>query len=384
MPANPAPRTIDRGANPFAPMIQQRNQSFSSQKNIYQSIEQRVANMPDFEKSLKILAAKLEGKTFEQKHFGRLEMQPIKLLDINIDINRDPVYSHACTIIENFDPRIMQAVNVTFIKARGRYSVWEGQHTSIVLYVLLQAGLITGDFLVQCKVIDDDLVVPGSPFKGEGFANRAFNIINGGARLEIDAYNMHRSRVNGVRLYGSTDLVDLQSEEIQTILEKNHMFPAPAHEAKGQKATPGMVTHISGVNKIAHHGTIDEFNSHKQDLNRALAWHDRYFSSAKGVDGGFIMAFGRLYEAARKQNIDITVNTEQDLFELFRAKWGSPRGFHKDCKTRLNKFQTKNNLATSWSDNCLAVVLVSDYLTWKKSKGYHMPHIAHMMTYAGI
>jgi hypothetical protein len=89
------------------------------------------------------------------------------------------------------------------------------------------------------------LEVPGSNLKGEAVGNYGFRVLNGSGREPIDAYFMHRSRVNGVRLYDSDFWEDQQSEEIQQILEKNNMFPAKASDAQGQKATPGMVTHIS-------------------------------------------------------------------------------------------------------------------------------------------
>jgi hypothetical protein len=196
---------------------------------------------------------------------------------------------------------------------------------------------------------------------------------------------MHRSRVSGVRNYGSNLPEDLQANEIQKIFEANHMFPAKAADAQGQKAKPGMVTHISGCNNIAGHGTnTDLFDVTKEDLNRALHWHDTYFSSEKGVDGGFILAFGRLYAEAREGGVEITHETEDDLYRLFQCKYGTPAGFHRDCKARLKAFQERNKLKTSWSDSCLTPVLVMDYLNWKDSENHSMPEVNHMTTYAGI
>jgi hypothetical protein len=146
-----------------------------------------------------------------------------------------------------------------------------------------------------------------------------------------------------------------------------------------------MVTYISGCNNIAGHGTTeDKFDVTKGDLDRALRFHDMYFSHEKGVDGGFILAFGRLYAEAREQDIDITSETENDLHAMILAKYGNPSGFHKDCKQRLGDFQERNRLKKSWSDSCLTPVLVTDYLTWENSKNYALPEVNHMTTYAGI
>jgi len=196
---------------------------------------------------------------------------------------------------------------------------------------------------------------------------------------------MHRSRVSGVRNYGSTLKEDKQAEEIQQIYEKNHMFPAKSADAQGQKAKPGMVTYISGCNTIAGHDTEwDNFNITKHDLDRTLRWHDTYFSNEKGVNGGIILAFGRLYAEAREQGIEITQAAEDDLFRLFQCKYGTPAGFHRDCKDRLEAFQIKNKLKKSWSDSCLTPILVMDYLRWSESENHSLPEVNHMTTYAGI
>jgi hypothetical protein len=331
------------------------------------------------------LRERLGGKTYKQEHFGYLAEIDAGLIDINIDIQRDLLGKHIGEdIIVKFDPRILQPINVTFIRETGRYSAWDGQQSSATLKLLLLAGLVDPDVKIQCKVVEDDLVVPGSNLVGEAYGNLGFRLLNT-SREPIDPFWMHRSRVSGVRNYGSTLDEDLQAEEIQQIFESNHMFPAKASDAQGQKAKPGMVTYISGCNNIAGHDTEwDTFNITKNDLNRALHWHDTYFSNEKGVDGGFILAFGRLYAEARETDIEITQDTEDDLFRLFQSKYGTPAGFHRDCKDRLKAFQIKNKLKTSWSDSCLTPILVMDYLRWDDSENHPLPEVNHMTTYAGI
>ena len=384
-------RTVNRGANPFAPIVKQQNQALTPRNGVYEKLEDRVDVLKnDFistkwiDAAIDVLKTRLQDKKFKQEHFGRLELVPMNLIDINVDIQRDLEGSHiAKNIIARFDPRIVQPVNVTYIKSTGRYSCWDGQQSSASMKIIYDAGLIDGDFKIQCKVFDDDLEVPGSALKGEAVGNYGFRTLNGSGREPIDAFFMHRSRVNGVRNYSSDFWEDLQSEEIQTILEKNNMYPAKASDAAGTKAKPGMVTYITGLNGIAGHGTNwDLFDITKGDLDRALAWHDRYYSSEKGVDGGFILAFGRLYAEARDQKITIDQDTEDDLYKLFQSKYGSPKGYHADCKQRLKAFQKKNNLKESWSDSCLSPLLVTDYINWGGQCA--LPAVQNMVTYAGV
>lgn len=386
-------RTIDRGANPFAPIAKQRNQALTTPVNgVYERLDDRVATMMSdpgqaelVNAAIASLRERLDGQTYTQEHFGYLALVAAGDIDINIDIQRDLLAGHISKdIITLFDPRILQPVNVTYIRETGRYSAWDGQQSSATLWLLLQAGIVDPSVKIQCKVVDDDLVVPGSDLVGEAYGCSGFRLLNT-SREAIDPFWMHRSRVSGVRNYGSNLKEDLQAEEIQQIFERNHMFPAKASDAQGQKAKPGMVTYISGCNSIAGHDTEwDNFNITKQDLDRALRWHDTYFSNEKGVDGGFILAFGRLYAEAREQDIDITQDTEDDLYRLFQCRYGTPAGFHRDCKDRLKAFQIKNKLKTSWSDSCLTPILVMDYLRWPESENHNLPEVNHMTTYAGI
>jgi hypothetical protein len=384
------PRTVNRGANPFAAIVKQQNQNLTptSPTSVYESLQvrgDRVFNHPAVQKALAEVKQQLGGETYNQSHFGTLICIPYKDMDMNIDIQRDEDPIHiAEQILPKYDPRISMTVMCTKLK-NGRYSAWEGQQTSLTFYVLHKAGLIDDNTLIQVKAFDEDLEVPGTTLKGEAVGNLGFRIINGGGRKGVDAYHVHRSRVSGVRVYESKFREDLQSEEIQQILERHNMFPAKTSAAAGKKATPGMVTYIHGLNLIAGHDTDQKlFDISKNDLDWALAWHEKYYANEKGVDGGIILALGRLAQQARtaKPKIVLDSNTEQDLYKLFRAKYGSPKGFHKDCKDRLTKFQLANNLATSWSDSCLTPILVMDYINWGGKCA--LPQVHGMTTYAGI
>lgn len=386
-------RTINRGANPFAALAKQQNVALTptTPNSIYESLQvrgDRVFSDSRIQKALADVKSRLGGKTYNQEHFGELVLVPYDLLDMNIDIQRDEDIAHiAEQILPKYDPRIAMTVMCTRLK-NGRYSAWEGQQTSLTFYILHKAGLIDQETLIQVKAFDEELEVPGTTLKGEAVGNLGFRIINGGGRKGVDAYHVHRSRVNGVRLYNSIFREDKQSEEIQQILERNNMFPAKTSAAARNQATPGMVTYIHGLNLIAAHGTEPKiFNLAKKDLEWALAWHNKYYPSEKGVDGGFILAFGRLAAAARlnKPSVQLDSTIEEDLYKLFRANYGSPKGFHKDCQRRLKLFQEKNNLAVSWSDSCLTPMLVSDYYAPNGFNGkLALPPVHNMSMYAGI
>jgi len=366
---------ITKGPNPYAPIAEIRNRELTPD-NPYEKLSDRVQPLLSDRKILEAvlsLKERIDGNVYQPHHFGRLELVKASFIDINVDIQRLLEKPHIVNIIFNFDPRILQPVNVTYIKATGRYSAWNGQHSSAVFAVLLHFGLIDPETLIQCKVVDDDLTVPGSSLVGEALGNFSFRIINGNGSLPVDAFSKHRSRVNGVRKYNSNLQEDLQSLEIQKIMEKNKMFPWPTAKVRGKKLEPGMITYIHGVNSIAGHNTDPKsFKTTKTDLDFALSWHNTYFPNELGVDGGIILTMGRLHAASRGrpvtkkdpglEKVPITKKLEKELADLIRNNYLNPVGFHQNCKTRLNAWQKKKNLPLSWSDSCLTPILIIDYL----------------------
>lgn len=380
-------RTVKRGANPFAPIVKMKNKALSTVKNQYEKVVDRIqpalknATVLD---AVNELRTRLAGGVYEQKHFGTLELVVEDLIDLNVDIQRLLEQEHVANdIIRLFDPRIAQPVCVTFIKSTGRYSAWEGQQTSSAFAIMKHFGLIAPGTKIQCKVVADDLAIPGSALIGEAVGNYGFRCINFKGRKTPDLYYLYRSMVNGVRLYSSQLREDRQAEEVQQILEKNHMFPAPKVDGRGQQATPGMVTYITGVLGIAGHDTEDTtFAVTKNNLDWALRFHDTYFNSEKGVDGGFILAFGRLAAEALEAGIVFDKATEDDFARHILARYGSPKGFHQDCKVRLANWQDANNLKESWSDSCLTPIFVADYIN--DGGKCAVPQVKGMVTYGGI
>ena len=364
--------------NPFVPVPKAVQTPMVSTGNIYDPLVSRalaIANEVDIQEAIDNLRERLQGKQYTQEHFGRLELQPASLVDINIDIQRLLEIPHiGKNIIELFDPRIMQPLNVIYIKETGRYSAWEGQQSGTAFALMMHFGLISPDTLIQCKVVDDDLEVPGSTLMGEAVGNYGFRCLNYKGRKEPDLYYIYRSMVNGVRLYYSTLTEDLQANEIQNILQNHNMFAAPGLEARGQKAKPGMVTHISGMLKLAGHGT-DTFEVSKEDLDWALAWHDKFYASEKGVNGGYLLTFGRFAALCRKQEIEITKEHELEFYQHMK-RYGSPKAFHDDCKQRYKK------VYGGWADACLLPIWQKDYM--KRGGTLTLPTIENYNEYKSL
>lgn len=383
-PKAKARTVVRKGTNPFAPAAKARNHQLFRNANIYDSLSNRATPLTqhkDIKKSIEILSAKLNGEVYTQEHFGILKLVKTGLIDFNINIQRLLEIPHIGKIIERFDPRVIQPVNVIYHADTGRYSAWEGQQSSAVFFLLLHFGLIAPGTEIQCKVVDSELTVPGSNLKGEALANYGFRVINGTGRKSPEAFWLYRSQVGGAKLYNSDLTEDKQSESIQDILEANHMFPAP--ETDGKNPDPGMVTYISGLFNISHHGKEEEiFNTCLEDLKWSLQWHNKYFGSELGVDGGYILAFGRIAAACREQDITITEEHEQEFYDHMVNAYLTPSGFHQECKARLYAFQDNNKLKRSWQDACLAPIFINDYIEYGGT--CTVPVFKSMTDYAGV
>ena len=365
--------------NPFAPPPKAVQTPLVSTGNIYDPLVSRalsIANNDEIQKAIQLLKERLKGEQYTQKHFGRLELQPANKIDINIDIQRFLEMTHiGKNIIVLFDPRIMQPLNVIYIKETGRYSAWEGQQSGTAFALMMHFGLISSDTLIQCKVVDDDLEVPGSTSVGEAVGSYGFRCINYKGRKEPDLYWIFRSMVNGVRLYDSSLTEDVQANEIQNILQTHNMFAAPAVNAQGNKARPGMITHISSMMKLAGHDT-DKFDDMKDDLNWVLEWHNKFYASEKGVDGGYLITFGRFATLCREQDIKITKDHELEFYQHMK-RYGSPKAFHQDCKTRYTRWA-----GSGWRDACLLPIWIKDYM--KRGGTLTLPTIPNYNEYKSL
>jgi hypothetical protein len=382
-------RRINRKTNPFS--ISKLENALDKQrgKDLYEDLEARIdpTKTPPTKKvitdALNALKQRVQG-TYKTSDFGTIEYVPFGMLDINIDNQRDVDWDHVAHIIETFDPRAVQVVNAIKLVS-GRYSIPEGQHTAVALYILYKAGMIEKDFAVPCKVVDALATVPGSDTKGEAFGNFLFRLINYKGRKAVEPYYMHKSRVSGVRNYDSELVEDLHAERIQTVVENNNMFTRPAIDARGQGAKPGMVTYITGLNKISEMET-ENFDAAITDLEFALSLHDRNFANEKGVDGGFILALGRYHKLARKKDISITREWQDALMQFFKETYASPSKFHKQAKSRLEKFNKANDLPGGWSDNCLLSILILDFYAYCDANDLNYPPLPdqHINKYNGI
>ena len=130
----------------------------------------------------------------------------------------------------------------------------------------------------------------------------------------------------------------------------------------------------------------NQFDLAIEDLGWALGCHAEKFNRQKGVEGGFILAFGRYAKLARKTKVNISATHRAALLDFIQETYGSPAKFHKECKKRLKNFQRKYDLKESWQDASLLSVMIMDFDKYCTQKGESYPILndLNLNKYKGI
>jgi hypothetical protein len=175
---------------------------------------------------------------------GWTQFTDIKLcnaIDVSMDailidetMQRELNMRHILKILSYFSETMVMAVQVYEDPSRpGKYIAWDGQHTSIALYIILTK--VFGERVAKAKV---PVVVYSSHQKLE--IRRNFILLNGDAKESLDFIDTYKQMVYGVKVDGSTD------EEWTDTALKNDYFAAAglfATNAKfGDEDEPGAFT----------------------------------------------------------------------------------------------------------------------------------------------
>ncbi|MDB4335277.1 hypothetical protein OAA05_00380 [bacterium] len=340
-----------------------------------------IKDSEDVQEALKELKTKLNGETFKQEHFGRLDFVPLSEFLINDQIQRELVEKQNAKIIAKFDPRAAETVQC-FKHEEGpnkdKYNTYEGSQRLAVLMLLYWEGIIEKDFMVPTQWFPESLVVPGSDLVGEAAANRLFTICNTG-KEPISTFFMYRNRVANVRHYNSEDAIDIRYHKVQEVLEKHSLWPS--NKRSGQRK-PGEVTHLASIletAKVDEGNSNDAFEKGLTNLDWTCKMIHEHFPTDE-VDGSFTLALGRFADACEKSKVTITEELEKDIVDLVKEKFGSPKEFYLGTKKKLHAFQTENDLPKAWKDACLLPRLVLE-LKYVQGTEEKLPKVSSTVEY---
>jgi hypothetical protein len=232
------------------------NSQFSKNKSQYVSLGQRLNNtIANKSYNLAIVNDAVNEFQIRNPHIKKWSdltlCEPgettLDKLDIDITLQRLLELMHICAIMDSFKQILVQPICVYRDPAQpGRFICWEGQHTSIVLYII--AAMVLGEDISKCKI---PIIINPSTQKSEMrdcFITMATPEVG---KKSIDPIDLFQQKVFGVRTDGVTSRADWTETELkQQALEDAKMFAT--NKKFGDIDKPGALSVLTELTNSAY------------------------------------------------------------------------------------------------------------------------------------
>ena len=212
---------------------------------LQERLEKAIAKSPQFKAQLEAVVDEFRRRNcMPPCERGWTQFTDIKLctaIQVSMDcilidetMQRELNMRHILKILSYFSESMVMAVQVYEDPSRpGKYIAWDGQHTSIALYIILTK--VFGERVAKAMV---PVVVYSSHQKLE--IRRNFILLNGDAKESLDFIDTYKQMVFGVKVDGSTD-----PEWIDTALKNDYFKEAglfATNSKFGDEDEPGAFT----------------------------------------------------------------------------------------------------------------------------------------------
>jgi hypothetical protein len=231
------------------------NSRYRSNANAFQNLHDRLnttlASFPPDTKKYKLYMLSEAIKEFQRRFptitkFKQLRLcrsQLVRLADIRIDdtIQRKLDIDWVIKILSNFNEFQIQPVQVYHVTGTDNqllFASWDGQHTAIVLYIVVQ--MILND--------TDDIEIPATIYEVSLKSDIRENFVKGnsgeGKKL-LDKIDLYHQMLYGVRCDDSTNPLWRTAELKQQYLEQNGLFVTA--EKFGDTDQPGAISRMNEI-----------------------------------------------------------------------------------------------------------------------------------------
>jgi hypothetical protein len=290
---------------------------------------------------------KAMDKAFDLSRLPKVSMEPLGILDIDEDIQRQLDEKHCANTIANptvFDPALLQPV-VCIKTSDGRYISIDTQHTVSTIAALIDAGLMPGHtdwntFLYPFTYIETDNLA---------YARRAFGILNGKGKKKQSAYQQLRNSVFIVRIdKDETDDDDVALEKKVSIAEKHNCFPVEADSDLAKY--PGTFTNIATFKTLSN-----------DEVEVACEWHDTYFHY-ENVHVSLYFIFRDLCRQFGSAKLKLTPTLLEELAALVQTCFGNLSQFQESVTEAHRRWTEKRyGYQANWDDDAYACALIQLY-----------------------
>lgn len=171
---------------------------------------------------------------FSDLHLCRAVQTELNKILIDDTMQRQPNFRHLLNILNYFRSTMVMAIQVyEDANKPGYYIAWDGQHTALVLYIILTQ--VYGESLANAMI---PVVV--YPIKHKLEIRRNFILLNGDAKEPLDFIDKYQQMVYGVTVDGADD-----PEWVDTAKKNEYLAAAglfATHQKFGDEDQPGAFT----------------------------------------------------------------------------------------------------------------------------------------------
>ena len=257
-----------------------------------------------------------------------------KLKDIQIDttMQREPNLQWILTIIENFRAYQAQPIQV-YELATGGYGAWDGQHTSLALYLIATQGLGENFDEIEVPVNIYDIVSRGE-IRGN-FINNNTTVGKNAGKKPLDIIDKFDQMVYGVEVDGVTE-----QEWVDAHAKWKHIADADMFLTADKFNDTDQVGAISRLN---------ELNDASVEVVRQFAVYGKYVvgTQQRPINSKEIPIIIEFLNLCEQQDIKYTDAQIEDLaqhcIDKFDANFDAKGPFWEQChKATLNAYNKAN------------------------------------------
>lgn len=256
-----------------------------------------------------------------------------KLKDIQIDttMQREPNLQWIITIIENF--RAYQAQPIQVYAIGSMYGAWDGQHTSLALYLIATQGLGMNFDDVEVPINIYDIVSRGE-IRGN-FINNNTTVGKNAGKKPLDIIDIFQQMIYGVEVDGVTE-----TEWVEAHAKWQHIAAA------GMFLTADKFNDTDQVGAISR---LNELNDASVEVVRQFAVYGKYIVDLqqRPINSKEIPIIIEFLNLCEQQDIKFTDAEIEDLaqhcVDLFDANFDAKGPYWEQChQANLNAYNKAN------------------------------------------
>jgi len=317
------------------------NEQYNHRESNFVSLQTRITEAfklaPKFEAQLEAVIEEFKRRNKDAwssfSEMALVQAIPVDFSKILIDstMQRPVNMRHVLKILNYFSQTMVMPIQV--YKEGDNYIAWDGQHTSIALYLILTKvfGELQANTMIPVNIY---------PVKQKLEIRRNFILLNGDAKEKLDFIDTYRQMVYGAIIDNSDDSIWQDTAKINDLLKDAGLFAT--HEKFGDEREPGAFTLLSE--------TIMAKKMEKRkdvDVTRMFAKYWVYVNEERPVQAKEARMLYEYFDACLKDGMKIDDKYLLDfaLFckEYFEANWSETGSFWSKTKLSYETWYKKAN-----------------------------------------